>query len=66
MKLSLSPLAVLAVASSTALASSHLHRRQHHSMSRITYGNGTEEAELYPRAGDSKWTWYDTEESGNP
>ena len=67
MKLSLSSLVVVAVAGSTAMASVQgLHRRrQHHSMSRITHWNGTKEENLYPRAGNSKWTWYDTEESGN-
>lgn len=53
---------VLAVGAGHGLA----HRRQHHSIARASFdegGNST--TSLEPRAGDSKWSWYDTEESGN-
>lgn len=60
--------AYAALASPSVHAGAHQRRAQHRAIARTepeTPTNGTEGG-LYPRGPNSRWSWYDTEETGNP
>lgn len=60
--------AYVALASHSVHAGAQQRRAQHRAIARteLEVPTNMTEGELYPRGPNSRWSWYDTEETGNP